>query len=90
MIDPNSDLTRRMPKGWRPLLAWLVFLAALLCLLVSGFCAVVFPIMGLQTNSQMERDIMMIGGLVVGLPCAVLSGLLAWWMKRIIKRWKAP
>ena len=74
------------PSGFLRVLVWLVFAAAVLSLLVSGFCAIGVSIIGLYAPD----NLMLLIGLTYAAPAALVSGLLAWWMRRIINRWKRP
>lgn len=90
MIDPTGDLMKDSPKTPGSGLAWLGYAVGLIGLLIFGFAAVLLLIFALQATDAVERDTMFAFALVFALPATLICGLLAWGMKRIIRRQAKP
>ena len=90
MIDPHSDQIKASPKTPGSALAWLGYAIGLVGLLIFGFFLVLLPILGLQSTDTVERATMFAFALILAFPGALVFGLFALFMRRIIKRRSQP
>ena len=86
MTESAEDLAKRAPKTPGSALIRLGLVVGLLGLAVFGVLAVTLSIFGFSANDQLERDFMFAGAIAVAWPGTILFGLLAWWMRRLIRR----